>query len=95
MTPIQYLMSQLGRLHNETALLEVCGWDEEKVDLLLTNLNNMLVDIDAPLTKNLERFCEQQDYISEHNREQLYNILEQSIVVEIKEAARAEEEYEN
>jgi|18_taG_2_1085343.scaffolds.fasta_scaffold32012_2 hypothetical protein len=95
MTPIQYLLTQLGRLHNETAILEVCDWDEEKVDRLLENLNNMLIDLESPLTENLERFCKNQDYISEFNREQLYSLLEQSIVLELKEAARAEEEYEN
>ena len=63
MTPIQYLLSQMGRLHNETAILEVCDWDEEKVDRLLENLNSMLIDIESPLTENLERFCKNQDYI--------------------------------
>ena len=95
MTPIQYLLSQMGRLHNETAILEVCDWDEEKVDRLLDNLNNMLIDIEAPLTENLERFCKNQDYISEFNREQLYSLLEQAIVLELQEEARANEEYEN
>ena len=95
MTPIQFLMSQMVHLHNETAILEACDWDEEKVDTLIENLNNVLIDLDCSLVDNLKRFCDNQDYISEHNREQLYNLLEQSITMGIEEAARIEEEYEN
>ena len=95
MTPIQYLMTQMARLHNETAILEVCDWEEEKVDKLIENFNSMLIDTDASLTENLKRFCKNQDYISEYNREMLYGLLEQSILLEVKETARIEEEYEN
>lgn len=94
-TPIQYLMMQMGKLHNETAILEVCDWEEDKVDMLLENLNNMLMDLNSPLTENLQRFCENQDYISEYNRQQLYGLLEQTIVLELKDQARIEKEYEN
>ena len=95
MTPIQFLMSQITTLHNETAILEVCGWDQEKVDLLLSNLNNMLIDLDTSLTENLKRFCEKQTYISEHYREELYSLLEQAITMGIQEQNRIDEEYIN
>ena len=97
MNPLQYLLGQLGRLHNETAILEACDWDEENVETLLSNLNTMPFDPDAPLTDNLKKFCESQAYISEYNRENLYAILEQAIIIEVKELAIAEEdeEYEN
>lgn len=95
MTPIQHLMLRMTRLHNETALLEVCDWEEEKVETLIENLNNMLMDLSISLTDNLKRFCKNQDYISEHNREVLYSLLEQSIILEMKEADRLEQEYEN
>ena len=85
----------MGKLHNETAILEVCDWEEDKVDMLLENLNNMLMDLNSPLTENLQRFCENQDYISEYNRQQLYGLLEQTIVLELKDQARIEKEYEN
>jgi hypothetical protein len=88
-------MMQMGKLHNETAILEVCDWEEDKVDMLLENLNNMLMDLNSPLTENLQRFCENQDYISEYNRQQLYGLLEQTIVLELKDQARIEKEYEN
>jgi len=88
-------MMQLGRLHNETAILEVCDWEEDKVDKLLENLNAMLIDLDSPLTDNLERFCQNQKYISEQSRDQLYDLLEQSIILELKEHAQSKEEYEN
>ena len=95
LTPIQYLMQQMSRLHNDTALLEVCDWEEEKVEKLIENLNTVLIDMDASLPENLKRFCRNQDYISEHNRDALYGLLKQSIVMELQESAREEEEYEN
>ena len=95
MTPIQYLMSQIASLHNETAILEVCDWDEEKVDKLLENLNKMLIDLDSSLEDNMRRFCEAQEYISEYHREELFSLLKQSIIMGIQEQNRIEEEYEN
>ena len=97
MNTLQYLLSQLGRLLNETAILEVCDWDEEKVEILLSNINSMTIDTEAPLTDNLKMFCENQSYISEHNRANLLAVLEQAIIIEMKEIAMAEadEEYEN
>jgi hypothetical protein len=95
MNPLQYLMSQMSKLHNETAVLEVCDWDEEKVDKLIENLNAMLIDVDASLEDNLKRFCDGQEYITPPNRELLYGLLEQSIIMELKETAEAKEEYEN
>ena len=95
MNPIQYLMSQISMLHNETAILEACDWDDEKVDMLVENLNNILIDLDSSLTENLKRFCDGQEYISEYNREQLFSLLEQSLLTGIKEQARLDEEYEN
>lgn len=95
MNPIQYLMSQISMLHNETAILEACDWDDEKVDMLVENLNNILIDLDSSLTENLKRFCDGQEYISEYNREQLFSLLEQSLLMGIKEQARLDEEYEN
>jgi len=82
-------------LHNETAILEACDWDDEKVDMLVENLNNILIDLDSSLTENLKRFCDGQEYISEYNREQLFSLLEQSLLMGIKEQARLDEEYEN
>ncbi len=95
MNPIQYLMSQISMLHNETAILEACDWDEEKVELLIENLNSILIDLDSSLTDNLKRFCDSQEYLEEYNREQLFSLLEQSLITGIKEQARLEEEYEN
>ena len=94
-TPIQYILGELGKIHNETAILEACDWDEEKVVILFSNLETMLFDTSVPLAENLERFCKEQTYISEYNREQLYSLLEQVIILEIKEFAKLKEEYEN
>ena len=95
MTPIQFLMSQIASLHNETAILEVCDWDEEKVDKLLANLNSMLMDLDSSLEDNMKRFCAAQDYISEYHRELLFDLLKQAITMGIQEQNRIDEEYEN
>ena len=93
--PIQYLLSQMVQLHNETALLEICDWDEDKVERLLSNLNHMLIDLSSPLEENLTHFCESQDYISETNRDNLCEILDQAILLEMKNIANPSEEYEN
>lgn len=94
-TPIQYILSELGKIHNETAILEACDWDEENVETLFSNLETLVFDTSISLTENLETFCKDQTYISEYNREQLYGVLEQVIIFEIKEFDKPKKEYEN
>ena len=88
-------MMSLNKLHNETALLEICDWEEEKVDKLLKNLNEALLDVSSSIYETLDHFCENQDYISKHSRKELFSLLENLIDSELKELSKTKQEYEN
>ena len=93
--PINYILSSLVTLHNETAMLEICDWDEDKLGVLYSNLEKALLDVSTPITENLRRFCSQQFYIDKGNRDSLYDLLEQAMITEMKELVKTESELEN
>ena len=76
-------------------MLEICGWDEEKLNILYGNLEKALLEVNTPITENLKRFCARQFYIEKEDRESLYDLLEQAMVMEMKEIVKKESGFEN
>ena len=94
-SPFEFVLKNLVNLHNETAMLEICGWDEDKLAILYKNLESSLLEVNTPITENLKTFCSQQFYIERENRESLYELLEQAMINELKEISNKQMEYEN
>ena len=76
-------------------MLEICDWDEERLQNLYSDLETVLLEVNTPILDNLKRFCSRQFYMSERNREVLYELLEEAMVNEMKNITNQEREYEN
>ena len=91
--PFSYIISSLSSISRETAILEICDWDEEKRDKLQEYIREEISSLDYFSVEKIEQICFNQNITTEESKSQLFDIIIQMMQVEMQQISN--EGYEN
>lgn len=91
--PFSYIISSLSSISRETAILEICDWDEEKRDKLHEYIRGEISSLDYFSVDKIEQICFNQNITTEESKSQLFDIIIQMMQIEMQQISN--EGYEN
>ena len=91
--PFSYIISSLSSISRETAILEICDWDEEKRDKLHEYIREKISSLDYFSVDKIKQICFNQNITSEESKTQLFDIIIQMMQIEMQQISN--EGYQN
>ena len=91
--PFNHLLLSLSSLSRETAILELCDWDQDKKAALQEHLGKELSGLKYFSLEKIEEICFNQNITSEQSKSALYDIIIEMVQVELQQISKTE--YEN
>ena len=91
--PFSHIASCLASLSRETAILEICDWDENKKEDLYNYIKNEISSLNSFSIDKIKQICFNQNITSEESKSALFDIILHMMQTELQQLSK--KEYEN